>query len=383
MMRIKISPIAALALLRFIAAVIAKPAHAQTWIDVRADINANTTTILSGNPNGTYLYIASDISFVLDDGDALRVLPIVGKGGAQNLRDLVYLRGIDMAIVRSDAFETYKDGNTYGDLASKLRYITRLYNEEMHVLARKDITSIDQLAGRTVNLSDKGSGTQLTTQLIFKKLGIEVNEVNMGQRDGFEALKAGEVDATILVAGKPARSWKTLDIDLEKFHFLPVSWSEPLHQDYLPTRITHEDYPNLIAQGSETETIAVGAILAAYNWEKGTDRYERIARFVDAFFSKIDEFKKPARHPKWREINVAATIANWTRFEPAEQWLREHQAVGGTVVRLKRDFNAFFAANGGPDAQLSSAEKEALFRQFVEWRDANGTTTTNTLTAAN
>lgn len=370
---IRISRLAALALFGLFAASIAKPANAQTWQDVRADINANTVTILSGNPNGTYLYIASDISFVLDDGDALRVLPVVGKGGAQNLRDLIYLRGIDMAIVRSDAFETYEGSNTYGSLASQLRYIARLYNEEMHILARQDIASIEQLAGRTVNLSDKGSGTQLTTQIIFKKLGIEINEVNMSQRDGFEALEAGEIDATILVAGKPSRSWQSLDIDLDKFHLLPVPWSEPMPQNYLPTRITHEDYPNLIAEGSEIETIAAGAILAVYNWKKGTDRYERTARFVDAFFSKIDEFKKPARHPKWREINIAAQIPSWRRFEPAEQWLQEHQLFGhASSELLRQDFNAFLTTSAAADPSPPGTDREELFRQFIEWRNTSG-----------
>ncbi|MHA1189357.1 MAG: TAXI family TRAP transporter solute-binding subunit [Alphaproteobacteria bacterium] len=200
-------------------------ANAQTAKELRQKVNANTVTVLSGNPNGTYLFIASDIAFVLDDGDNLRVLPVVGKGGAQNVRDLIYLRGIDMAIVRSDALAAFSGDPRYRNIGWQLRYVTRLYNEEMHIMARNDITSIDQLNGARVNLSDKGSGTQLTSQIIFSKLGIKPVEYNMGQRDGFEKLKAGELDATILVAGKPSGSWKSVEIDRSRFHILTVPWS--------------------------------------------------------------------------------------------------------------------------------------------------------------
>ena len=357
---------------------LAGPGHSAPWDKTRETINANTVTILSGNPNGTYLFIASDIAFVLDDGDKVRVLPIVGKGGAQNVRDLIYMRNIDMAIIRSDAFETYNGERIYGSLNRQLRYVARLYNEEMHVLARKDITSIDQLRGARVNMSDTGSGTQLTSQLVFRLLGIEVDEVNLSQRDGFEALKAGEVDATILVAGKPSRSWQSLDIDTDKFHLVPVPWPESLEDFYLPTTIGSKDYPNLVAEGQEVETIAAGAILAAYSWKPGTPRYNRVARFVDRFFEKISagEFNKPARHPKWREVNIAAQLPDWERFEPAVEWLsRNRIARGGGNNQLQSEFSAFLSANGGFGKSLSDAEKDALFKRFLEWRNAKSTLT--------
>lgn len=360
----------------------AQSALGQAWEQTRESINANTVTILSGNPNGTYLYIASDISFVVDEGDEMRVLPIVGKGGAQNVRDLIYLRNIDMAIIRSDAFETYEGERIYGSLSRQLRYITRLYNEEMHILTRRDITSIDQLNGKTVNLSDVGSGTQLTSQLVFRRLGIAVNQVNMSQRDGFEALKAGQIDATILVAGKPSRSWRSLEIDTSEFHFLPVPWPASLEDFYLPTTITHEDYPNLLAKGEQVETIAAGAVLASYDWKPGSYRYERVAKFVEHFFSRIDQFDKPSRHPKWKEVNIAATIPGWKRFEPAETWLQQKralvQASDKENKQLQAQFNAFLAANGA-ERTISNAERDLLFRQFMEWRNRQetGITATN------
>jgi hypothetical protein len=45
-------------------------------------MNANTVTVISGTPGGTYFRMASDMAFVLDDGDNLRIPadPRQGRG---------------------------------------------------------------------------------------------------------------------------------------------------------------------------------------------------------------------------------------------------------------------------------------------------------------
>jgi hypothetical protein len=74
------------------------------------------------------------------------------------------------------------------------------------------------------------------------------------------------------------------------------------------------------------ETVAVGAVLIAYNWPKtNVDRYRRVQRFVEAFFPRITDFQRPPHHPKWREVNLAATLPGWTRFEAAQAWLDSHR----------------------------------------------------------
>jgi hypothetical protein len=72
-------------------------------------------------------------------------------------------------------------------------------------------------------------------------------------------------------------------------------------------------------------TIANRALLVAYAWPENSDRYRKLAKFVREFFGKIDQFNSGARHPKWREINLAAEVPGWTRFKPAAEWLAEHQ----------------------------------------------------------
>src|SRR6185312_3031234 len=137
-------------------------------------INQNTIAIMSGNPNGTYLKMAYDLSAVLDDGDNFRVLPVIGKGGGQNLRDVRFLKGIDLGITQSNLMNRMRRTNEIGTLDDKIVYIAKLYNEEMHFIVRADsnIKTLEDLNGKTVNFSDIGSGTQLSTHDIFEKLNI-------------------------------------------------------------------------------------------------------------------------------------------------------------------------------------------------------------------
>jgi TRAP transporter TAXI family solute receptor len=332
-------------------------------------INANTIAIISGNPNGTYLAIAYDLSAVLNDGDNFRVLPVVGEGGAQNIKDVRFLKGIDLGITQVNLLGYYRRNNLIGSIDDRIVYIAKLFNEEMHLIARADsgITSVEQLVGRKVNFSDVGSGTQLATRDIFARLGISAEEVNMGQADAFEKLKSGEIAASVLIAGKPAGSVGKLKA-ADGFRILPMPYPKPLQEDYLPVKLTSEDYPGLIAPGQEIQTIAVGTVRIAYNWPKNTDRYRRIQTFVENFFPRLADFQKPPRHPKWHETNLATVVPGWKRFEGAEEWLRDR--VNGDEAERGR-FNQFLAARQARPDSLSSDERSRLFQQFLEWSKPN------------
>jgi TRAP transporter TAXI family solute receptor len=328
--------------------------------------NQNTVTVISGNPNGTYLYLAFDMSAVLDSGTDLRVLPIVGKGGYQNLLDVLFTRGIDLCITQSNIM-TYlkKTGELGPNIDTRIAYIAKLYNEEMHVLAGPGIKSLQDLAGKRVNFSDAGSGTQFSTRLIFELLGIKVQEVNVDQSEGFERVKSGDIAATILIAGKPTGSFGKFKLE-PGMTLLPVPYVEALEEDYFPAKMTSEDYPNLIPKGGSVDTIAVGAVLAAFNWPQNTDRYRRVALFVDAFFSKFPEVQKPARHSKWREANLASTLRGWKRFPAAEEWLAKNPERQAAAEPIQVDA-ALARAQAARVAPNDPVEQNRLFNQFMEW----------------
>lgn len=333
-------------------------------------LNGNTVSLVSGNPNGTYLSIAYDVSAVLDTGDDLRVLPIIGKGGAQNLKDILYLRGVDMGITQSNILRYFNETGEVGrNIENRVRYIARLYNEELHVLVRPEINTLQDLAGKKVNFSDIGSGTQTTSQLIFKDLKIPVREVNMGQADAIEALKKGEIAATLLIAGKPAGAFVKLQPN-PAYKLIPVPYTPELFEYYLPTKLTNEDYPGMIPPDQPVDTVAVSAVLAVFNWAPNTERYRRVAKFTEAFFANFDKFLEKPRHPKWKEVNLAADLPGWTRLAAAQELLdRDGGQTANTDAELKGAFQEFLARQPGADGRpASQARRDELFGKFLEWQ---------------
>jgi uncharacterized protein len=337
----------------------------------RDRLNASTVSVISGNPNGTYLFMAYDLAAVLDKGDTLRVLPIVGKGGYQNVTDLLFLKGVDVGITQSNILSHLRKTGEYGsNIDKRLVYIAKLYNEELHILAGQGIESINDLKGKTVNFSDVGSGTQFSTKLIFAALGIDAKEINVGQADAFTKLRSGEIAATVLIAGKPAGSWGRLKLE-PGMKILPVPYTEALEADYFPSKLSHEDYPDLIPSGTTVDTVAVGAVLATINWSQDSERYRRVSRFTEAFLENFPEFKKKPRHAKWLEVNLATELPGWTRFAPAKQWLDSRPpaaaaaAAGSAPTRAQ--FEQFLALQKGSSPNGVQAADPAMFQKFLDW----------------
>jgi hypothetical protein len=340
---------------------------------LKKQLNENVVSIVSGNPNGGYLGIAYDIAAVVDNGDDMRVLPIVGKGAVQNLKDVLFLRGVDMGLANTVTLSHFKKTGELGtNLEDQVAYITMLFQDELHVLVRPEINSMQDLAGKKVNFSDKGSGAQLSSQGIFSTLKINVTEVNMGQGDAIELMKKGEVAATMCTCLKPLKPHQSIPADLG-FKLLNVAYDAPFYDDYIPAKLTSEDYPNLIPKGATISTISVPTLLIAYNWPKGHERYRRLEKFVDQFFNKFDEFGKPPRHPRWKSVNIAANLAGWRRFPPAQEWLAARSAAPEKQVvlnkKMKEAFDVFlnnYASAAGLKS-IPPEKKEALFTQFMAW----------------
>jgi TRAP transporter TAXI family solute receptor len=343
------------------------PANAQTNTDYQEmveRVNQGTVRVISGGIGGTYIRIATDLASVLNDGERLRVLPIVGQGSVQNITDLLYLKGIDIGIVQSDVLSFIKRRNMYPGVEDRIAYITKLYNEELHVVGSPEIGGLGELAGRKVNFGVEGSGTAMTAETVFDSLGIEVEPVFHDQPLALQKIKDGEIAATLYVAGKPTSAIAELNRE-DGYRLIPVDYDPALQQAYLPTTFTNDDYPGLVREGAPVRTIAVGAVMAVYNWNPEGDRYAKVERFINAFFANFDSFLQQPRHPKWREVNLAADLPGWTRFKPAQEWLDQNRQTASAEVR--QQFNAFLVEQAGGE-QLSEAQKDALFTEFVKWR---------------
>ena len=281
-------------------------------------MNAWTVGLAGGLLEGAPIRLAAEMSRVVDDGPNLHVLPIVTRGPTENLNSLLYLRGVDMAIISSDSLEEYKI--QVPQIQSRITYLLNLFPSEVHVFVRPEIQGLQDLAGKKVNFNTQGTAAAYTGPLIFSRLGIDVEKTFIPHQVALEQMRKGEMAAVFFITSKPVDAfvrgrWEP------GFKFLPVPYESKFEDYYLPAVLEVSDYPNLIKEGERVSTIAVPTVLVAFNWAPKSNRYERVARFVDYLFSRIDRLQAPGFDPKWKSINLAATVPGLTRFSAAQEWL--------------------------------------------------------------
>src|SRR5215469_1432023 len=310
----------------------------------------------------------------------LRLLPIAGVGALQNAEDVMFARGIDFGIVQTDVLDELKHNPPFLGVEKYLRYVTRLYDQELHILVSADIHSIDDLRGKKVNFGLRDSGTYTTATAVFKALRVEPEVVTLPHPLALDRLRRGELSAVAYVATKPTRLFQDIRPE-ENLHFLSITGH--LAPNYTATTITSGDYPELVSKESPVKTVAVGTVLLAYNWPADSERYRRVNGFVQAFFEHLKDIK--ARRPKWREFDIAASVAGWTRFPAAEQWVKKAELSpepdkinAQQQAPLDREargalFQAFADYLRTPDPQkaaiqLEPQQREALFRDFAKYQ---------------
>ena len=138
----------------------------------------------------------------------------------------------------------------------------------------------------------------------------------------------------------------------------------------MPTSLERQYYPNLIPAGPPVETVSVGSVLITLGTPSDTARAKRVNRFVDTLFERFDQFRHPGFHPKWQEVSLATQIPGWTRYPEVLALLRKDQT-GDTTLRPS--FDVFLNQSGQTITGMNNERREALFRDFLRWRDQHGT----------
>ena len=283
-------------------------------------INAWTVGLAGGLLEGAPIRLAAEMARIVDDGNNLHVLPVVTRGPTENVNSLLYLRGIDAAIINSDSLDEYK--NQVPDIQKKITYVLNLFPSELHVFVRPEIQSLNDLVGKKVNFNTLGTAAAYSGPLIFSRLGLDVDKTFIPHQIALEQMRKGEggMAAVVFITSKPVDAFVRGRFD-PGFKFLPVPYNSKLEDYYLPSKLETTDYPNLIKPGEHIDTVAVPTALVAFNWPTTSDRYDRVARFVDYLFSRFDKLRGPGFDPKWASINLSGTVPGLMRFPAAQQWL--------------------------------------------------------------
>jgi TRAP-type uncharacterized transport system substrate-binding protein len=340
----------------------------ETWLMPDRDrVNEGTVTVITAPAGGATSVFGSDMARVLHE-TPIRVLTVLGKGPVQNVVDVLLLKSIDMGVVTSDVPEFYKLQYKVPDVTSRLRYISMLYLNEVHVIARTSIKSIFDLEGkRIIAPTDVG---YYAARVIFSRLSIKPQSIEHLTDDttSIQKLEDGVADAYVVSTGKPFQLALNIIKNKDRsLHLVPIPYDSRLEDLYLPTTLSGEEYPNLLSPGQKIDTVAASQLLVTFNWPEKTERYNKVARFVDAFFAKMQtgEFTKPPRHPKWKEASITYRARGWQRFKPADEWLAAHDMTPEEI-----QFEKFLTDRQVPGA-ADPARRQSLFRDFLEWKRNN------------
>jgi TRAP-type uncharacterized transport system substrate-binding protein len=353
--------------------VVRAPTAAETGeLSKVSQINNWTLGLAGGLPEGTFIRFAAEIARNLNDPAEMRVLPVITQGATDNVKDLLYLRGIDIAITNADVLEHFKTVERIPNIEKRINFISEMVISEVHLVVRPEINSIKDLEGKKVSLGAKGAGQSTTGPIVFKRLGVTPEFVYINNAIALEKMKTGEISALVNNGAKPQDLFTKFNNGDAGLRFMTIPFDR-FDEYYVPATLTSQDYPGFIKPGEKVETLGVQTVLAVYNWPRESDRYRRLQRFVDRYFDLFEKLHSPPYHPKWKSVNLKANVPGWTRYVLAEEKLRQ-TAAGRPPPQapLETSQARQKALRGGAGTPADAADQERLFQQFLEWSKKQG-----------
>ena len=326
-----------------------------------SQINNWTVGLAGGLPTGTFIRFASEIAQNVNDPEQLRVLPIITGGATDNVKDLLYLKGVDIAITNSDVLDHYKHTERIPNIERRINFISEMAISEVHLVVRPEINSIQDLDGKPVSVGPKGAGNSTTGPIVFRQLGVKPKIIHMNNAIALEKMRTGEIVGIVNNGAKPLSLLKDFKND-GGFKFLPIP-IERFDEYYIPATLTSEDYPGFLKAGEKVETLGIQTLLAVYNWPRESDRYRRVQRFIERYFDLFEKFHVPPYHPKWKSVNLSAKVPGWIRYPAAEDKLKQMAVAKAAPSSSVETALARPKGGRGSDA----ADQEKLFQQFLEW----------------
>ncbi len=278
--------------------------------------------VITGSEKGTYYQFGLNLqALTKTNGINMSVYP--SKGSVENIYAVYQRPGVQVGIVQSDVLAfvaRVQTDQTLQRIAKKIKMVFPLYNEEVHLLARKGIGSFDDLAGKRVAIGREGSGTYLTTRLLFKVSEVAPREmVTIDTDEALAELKAGRIDAMFFVAGYPVRLLSE-----------GVTATDDLGLASITNKNIAEFYPRAAIpantytwQPQPVETVAVKAVLVSFDFRR-TD-CETVGRFAQVVSTNLEWLTKNG-HPKWKSVNLEFPLKGWDQYDCVRKYLQKPTA---------------------------------------------------------
>lgn len=289
--------------------------------------HANDLNIVTGSKSGTYIQIGNDIA-KLASQDGITIGVMESTGSLTNAYAVRYTPDVQLGIVQSDVLGYLKiraDNVTPGAVAKEdipklknliesLKLVMPLYTEEVHILARKEIKNLTDLAGKIVSFGRHGSGTSITAEQVFRSIGVQVKpEYGFAPDDALNYLKDGHISAMVYVVGQPAKLFTQTINAGDGLHFLntdEAGISERLLVQYDTATLERTHYPWM---ERDVATVGVRSLLIAYNY-RGEENCANIGRVAKSIQDNLSALRSSG-HEKWNNVNLSAPVGSWDRYD--------------------------------------------------------------------
>jgi len=244
-----------------------------------------------------------------------RVLAVRGLGPLANARELLHLRGIDMAVLNADVTAYSKVTGELPGLAGRLNSVLKLYDKTIIILALGDVKSLQDLANQKILALGADSDSHVSTRALFGLLNIPVTIGDANFTDALQQVIDGKAKALVTLVEHDDETLGRLPAG-KGLHVVPVPMTDALATVYLPVTVPLVDAPAL-AVNAEVLTVKVASIIATYGWKPTHARYYPVAQFVRSLPQAIATLRKQGNRHVWREIDGREEVPGWTRFDPA------------------------------------------------------------------
>jgi uncharacterized protein len=280
------------------------------WARVNAASEEDFLGMITGGEETTAYRVGSDIAALVEAHDIhLTVYP--SRGAVENIHALYQRPGNHLGLVAADvlAFVARVDSDPRLKLiANKIKWIFPLYDQEVHLIGRREITGFNDLRGRRVAIGDAQNGGNLTSRLLFEVSGVEPRELAaMGGGEALAALRQGRIDAIITVDGFPVR-WLARDIALvDGMHLIPITDTR-IRSFYPTSTIPGGTYA---WQPTDVATVSVKTVLLAYDFR---NQYcQTIGKLAWLIRENLDWLRQHG-HPKWKTVNLDEAVNGWEPY---------------------------------------------------------------------
>ncbi|MEJ5348233.1 MAG: TAXI family TRAP transporter solute-binding subunit [Desulfosoma sp.] len=309
-------------------------------LGIISSLEAVELGIVTGSPKGTYYQIGMNLQELMrHQGIELKVHE--SKGSVDNIYAVFKRSDVQLGIVQSDvlAFVAKVQTNpTLKRMAQKLKIVFPLYDEEIHLVGRKDIADFDALQGKRVAVGEEGSGTYLTAKLLLEVSQIKpANTVPVGMEEALQKIKEGSLDAMFCVAGYPVKFFAEDVTIADNLKLIPIE-NKTVLQFYPQTTIPGGTYS---WQPEAVRTVTVKAALITFDYRAAL--CEDIGRFARILGENLDWLMKNG-HPKWRQVDLSSQIKGW---EQSDCVRRAPASLKPTEIQKPRERNPVLEAIKG------------------------------------